>query len=220
MYSLFSENEEIIFKYICRHNYVTNVQISKFLDRTTSYISHLMKDYIDGDYIGKKGITRKLTVYYAKQKLINVMGLNYKAISKVNLIQINHSLTLNDLENFLVNKEKKDIWYTEREIYYGDIFDLNLKKIFESPDGVIERNGRRYAVELELSKKTIERWNNKLYFYNTLIEKGFLNGVLYYTFDEYIKNKLNILKMNFSFQNRIEINNLSGNEIFKSYTLV
>jgi hypothetical protein len=223
MYNVFSNNEKKILDLVCSHNVVTSKQLSEFMNVSVKYVNKLLKGFIEGGYIYRKDVTRRLVVYGCFQKGMNTLHLPYKANTKVNLVTLNHNLTLVDLELHLMGlmeEVKDDVkWYTERDIYYSDILGTKFERLSEVPDGVLVNDSGKFAIELELSKKERSKWKKKIYNYNENITKGLLDGVIYYTSDKYIMNNLSVLKKSYINDSKIEINYLPDSDRFNgSYT--
>ncbi|WP_338199001.1 replication-relaxation family protein [Candidatus Nephthysia bennettiae] len=94
--------------------------------------------------------------------------------------RLSHDLALVDLSEQLLAKEVGSLWLTERELMVGGWrTSLKLRRL---PDGLlVQADGRRYAVELEASRKDAERLRRIVNDYlPALAGPNALAGVLWY----------------------------------------
>jgi hypothetical protein len=94
--------------------------------------------------------------------------------------RLSHDLALVDLSEQLLGAMRGSYWLTERELMVGGWrTSLKLRRL---PDGLlVQANGRRYAVELEASRKDAERLRRIVNEYlPALAGPNALTGVIWY----------------------------------------
>lgn len=153
-----TERDKKILGWINRFRYVTAGQVMKKFNigRTAAYVR--LKKLKDGGYLKYLRFFRNRPGIYlctgTGTAVSNSELSNYN--KKIDLATYEHHLTVVDISIKLKNQGK---WITEREIWSEVYRELDGKRSnIHIPDGIIvDREGRRTAVEVELTSKSEKR---------------------------------------------------------------
>ena len=115
-----------------------------------------LKLLIEAEYIGRKKVLYGVpSVYYLTYKGKMLIGANKKQ-DKIRPEKIPHDIAVVETAIYFIKKQgiTRDEITTEKEI--NSLIGFSERK--HSPDFVIERNGKKYCVEIELSIKEKTRF--------------------------------------------------------------
>lgn len=119
-----------------------------------------IKMLVDGKYLKKEMLLYGVPpVYTVAHKGRMIIGANKRG-DKVNLSLLQHDVAVLDLAVCYVTKKGVQLSSitTEKELHISDGFSTRRHR----PDFIIDENGEKTAVEVELSLKAVERIQNNM----------------------------------------------------------
>lgn len=152
---------EILY-WINRMRYVTVNQVAKKFKIGIWYTYKRLKKLCDDEYLYSLRIFRnKPGVYICTQKGAEISGSNLWAPKHyVNLANYEHDLKVVDLS---IELERQGEWISMRELRQDSKTDM-------IPDGVLIKDGKKIAVEVELTKKSERNLKKKMGYYKRSID--------------------------------------------------
>ncbi|SFE28380.1 Replication-relaxation [Thermoanaerobacter thermohydrosulfuricus] len=152
---------EILY-WINRMRYVTVNQVAKKFKIGIWYTYKRLKKLCDDEYLYSLRIFRnKPGVYICTKKGAEIAGSNLWAPKHyVNLANYEHDLKVVDLS---IELERQGEWISMRELRQDSRTDM-------IPDGVLIKDGKKIAVEVELTKKSERNLKKKMNYYKRSID--------------------------------------------------
>jgi hypothetical protein len=152
---------EILY-WINRMRYVTVNQVAKKFKIGIWYTYKRLKKLCDDEYLYSLRIFRnKPGVYICTKKGAEISGSNLWAPKHyVNLANYEHDLKVVDLS---IELERQGEWISMRELRQDSKTDM-------IPDGVLIKDGKKIAVEVELTKKSEKNLKKKMSYYKRSID--------------------------------------------------
>jgi hypothetical protein len=120
-------------------------------------------------------------IYFATSRGARLAGVGLRAVAQIDENDVYHDLTVVDVADYLIANEPGTHWQTEREL--RSLAARRRRKSRGStgghyPDGMlIDSCGRRIAIEVELSRKSPERYSKILHWY---AEQPDIDGLRWY----------------------------------------
>ena len=180
-----TERDILLFKWINGHGFVTADQINRFLSvaKTTGY--RRIKKLVDHGYIKREKILHSAgAAHFITKQAKDACGDNLEILKKISLGGYIHDLALVDLSLDLEKNYQANFISERRLRLWGGIGGVGVEG--HMPDGILElSNGKKWAIELELSVKAASRLDKIMRFYNCNFD---YNEVHYFMSDQVVKN--------------------------------
>jgi len=152
-----TEKDIEILKWINRFRYTTAKQVMEKFGMCKSPAYRRLKFLKDNGYLYyRKFFKDKPGIFFCTVEGVGVSGSKLSPLKrKISLATYDHNLIVIDVSFKL---EKYGNWITDREIW-SEIFKKQKEKKtnIHIPDGIIENDGKRTAVEVELTPKSKSR---------------------------------------------------------------
>lgn len=202
---ILSEKRKDVLVMIDRLGVVTGHQLEKFLSymgvNTVRRARHQLKEI---GFVEEKRFGRRKVVAITKKGSEYVGNIMTGASSSYSNLQ--HDLTVNEIILNLVyqyrNKGHSVIFHTEREVVREAFLSLSYEEINkpnklrhlskEVPDFLLKVDDKKFAFEVELSRKTNTRLERKMKYFKQSIEEGLYTNVFYICKDEAIKKHVDL----------------------------
>jgi hypothetical protein len=210
-----TERDKNIIALINRFGFMTADKLSKIYGITQSRIHRRLKILCDRNLLNHERILSAYPGAYWPTR--NGKELSDSFLSPIHgprLATFEHDLKVVDVYIDIKEKYKNSVdWLTSREILSNRISEAKdaseAFKVLKSkvPDAIVIRDGKKFAIEVELSAKSRQRLRKILSGYAVSLAQGVLNGVLYYTTKQSIAERLErlITEANLTGQFRILI---------------
>jgi len=204
------ERDIKLFKWINSHGYVTADQICSYLKVKSSAGYARINKLVAGGYITRKRILHGHPRIHQITKLAKLAASDeLPLLNKISLGEYNHTLELINVSLKLQEKHPTAEYIAERT--YRHITGLSaVGRSGHIPDGVLEfKNGKKHAIELEMSVKASSRLDKIMKFYASNFD---FNKVVYFVTGQSIVNAIQNAADRIGIDH-IEINLLKGEDI-------
>jgi Mn-dependent DtxR family transcriptional regulator len=129
--------------------------VEKFLHVSMSNVYRRLKRLVDNGYLVHEQIFHlKPGIYYPTWKGVNAAG-DPLSPARVNLTEYEHDLIVTDIALYF--EKKYGYWKSEREIRSDKGITLKSQNHVHIPDGLTIIEGKKIAIEVELTQKGKER---------------------------------------------------------------
>ncbi|WP_221568961.1 hypothetical protein [Alkalihalobacillus sp. TS-13] len=200
---LLTKKQSSVLKSIDRFGVITSTQLIHFLKEEMSYVTvySTKKILLNLGLIAEEKIGYHLLLYI-RPRGVHYLGSDLTPFSRVNYKQLQHQLSMNDcLLAFLDMAHSRNVSFdfmTERELRSRFITDnfsdadrknsMKLQKVADRvPDGIVWEDGKKIALEVELTQKSSKRYEEKLLRYRDEILNGQYRLVRYVCEDRHIQ---------------------------------
>lgn len=191
------ERDFRLFRWVNSHGYVTSFQIIRYLDvaKTTGY--RRIKKLVDHGFLTRENILYGMgAVHRISKEAKDVSGDEIALLSKISLGGFTHNLKLVDVSLDLLEEHENSTFKTEREIRF--LSGIGLSDHGHIPDGeLVLSNGKRIAIELEMSVKASSRLDKIMKFYSKNLD---YDEVHYFATDQIISNALHKARVRYSLE--------------------
>jgi len=208
-----TERDKQILNVINRFGFMTVIEVAAIFNMQEQRAYARLKVLNDAGLIKHERILHSYPgAYWITREGRETSGSLLTPIREPRLATFEHELKVIQVYLALKNKYGDNlIWITAREILSGKIADAKTTKeafrLLKSkiPDALILRDGKRFAIEVELSLKSTPRLKKILADYSANMSKGVFDGVLYYTDKDTIAERLEKLISTTAFAGQFRI---------------
>tara|TARA_B110000003_G_C16453769_1_gene458971 strand:+ start:62 stop:673 length:612 start_codon:yes stop_codon:yes gene_type:complete len=174
-----------IIKWLNKHGYATVTQIAKYISTSKQFAYARLKKLVDNQYIEHQRIFAKGDGIYKPSLVGNKMANEVmKPVNKINLQTYQHNLKLVDLSMHLLKSYSCE-FITERQLRH-EKGNSGIGRLGHISDGILLIDGKKIAIELELTGKSNYRLEKII---NEYVTKFEFEEVWYFCSDE-VKEKL------------------------------